>query len=83
MASRCSPMVEVGVYATRSDAELAQAALVAAGISSRLRADDAGGVYPFDLAGGARLLVDEADAEDAAAILADRPNPHGKEQRRR
>jgi hypothetical protein len=48
-------MVEVGVHATRSDAELAQAALVAAGIPSRLRAHDAGGVYPFDLAGGARL----------------------------
>jgi hypothetical protein len=32
-------------------------------------ADDAGGAYPFDLAGGARLLVDEADAEDASAVL--------------
>jgi hypothetical protein len=74
-------MVEVGAYATRSDAELAQAALVAAGIPSRLQADDAGGAYSFDLAGGARLLVDEADAEDAAAILADRSHPHGKEQR--
>jgi hypothetical protein len=74
-------MVEVGAYATRSDAELAQAALVAAGIPSRLRADDAGGAYLFDLAGGAHLLVDEADAEDAAAILADRPHPHGREQR--
>jgi hypothetical protein len=76
-------MVEVGAYATRSDAELAQAALVTAGIPSRLQADDARGAYPFDLTDGARLLVDEADAEDAAAILADRPNPHGKEQRRR
>jgi Putative prokaryotic signal transducing protein len=74
-------MVEVGAYATRSDAELAQAALVAAGIQSRLRADDAGGAYPFDLTGGARLLVDEADAEAAAAILADRSHPHGKKQR--
>jgi uncharacterized protein YbjT (DUF2867 family) len=32
-------------------------------------ADDAGGAYPFVLAGAARLLVDEADAEDAAEIL--------------
>jgi hypothetical protein len=62
-------MVEVGTYATRSDAELARAALVAAGIPSRLRADDAGGAYPFDLTGGARLLVDEADVELAAEIL--------------
>jgi hypothetical protein len=62
-------MVEVGTYATRSEAELAQAALVAAGVRSRLVADDAGGAYPFDLAGGARLLVDEADAQLAAEIL--------------
>jgi len=41
----------------------------AAGITSVLAADDAGGAYPFDLSGGARLLVDEGDAEDAAALL--------------
>jgi hypothetical protein len=71
-----SAMVQVGAYPTRSDAELAQTALAAAGIPSVVAADDAGGAYPFDLTGGARLLVDEADAEDAAAILADRPNGH-------
>ena len=65
-------MVEVGVYRTRSDAELAQAALAAAGIQSEIAADDAGGAYPFDLSGGARLLVDEMDAEDSAAILSGR-----------
>jgi Putative prokaryotic signal transducing protein len=63
-------MVVVGTYATRTDAELAQAALAAAGVESRLLADDAGGAYPFDFAGGPRLLVDEADVELAAAILA-------------
>jgi len=47
-------MVEVGTYATRSEAELAQAALVAAGVTSRLVVDDAGGAYPFDVTGGAR-----------------------------
>ena len=62
-------MVEVGAYPTRSDAELAQGALAAAGIPSVLASDDAGGAYPFDLTGGARLLVEEADAEDAAAVL--------------
>ena len=64
-------MVEVGSYNTRTDAKLAQTALTAAGIESLVAADDAGSLYPFDLSGGARLLVDEADAENAAAILAD------------
>jgi hypothetical protein len=67
--TRRPPTVEVGIYPTRSDAELAQAALTAAGIPSVLEADDAGGAYPFDLTGGARLLVDEADAEVAAAVI--------------
>jgi len=68
-------MIEVGIYPTRSDAELAQAALAAVGIRSVLSADDAGGAYPFDLSGGARLFVDEADAEGAAALLrTDRPD---------
>ena len=62
-------MIEVGAYPTRSEAELAQGALAAAGIRSEIAADDAGGAYPFDLSSGARLLVDEADAADAAAFL--------------
>ena len=74
-------MVVVGSYATRSDAELAQTVLTAAGITSVVAADDAGGAYPFDLTGGgARLLVDEADAEDAAAVLGDRSQELGEEQ---
>jgi Putative prokaryotic signal transducing protein len=74
-------MVEIGAYPTRSDAELAQTALAAAGITSVLAADDAGGAYPFDLSGAARLLVDEADAEDAAAVLSERPHANREEQR--
>ena len=70
-------MIQVGVYPTRSEAELAQAALAVAGIPSLLRADDAGGAYPFDLTGGARLLVEEADAEDAAAVLSEVSDPEG------
>jgi hypothetical protein len=73
-------MVEVGAYRTRSDAELAQTALAAAGIQSVVAADDAGGAYPFDLSGAARLLVDEADAEDAAAVLSEAPDENRKEQ---
>lgn len=66
-------MIQVGGYPTRSDAELAQTALTAAGIESVVTADDAGGAYPFDLSGGARLLVDDVDAEDAAAVLSGKP----------
>jgi len=66
-------MIQVGTYPTRSDAELARTALAAAGIRSLIAADDAGGAYPFDLSGGARLLVDETVAEDARALLSDRP----------
>jgi hypothetical protein len=74
-------MVQAGAYRTRSDAELAQSALAAAGIDSVVTADDAGGAYPFDLTGAARLLVDEADAEDAAAVLSGNPHAHREERR--
>lgn len=74
-------MVQIAAFPTRSDAELAQSALAAAGIQSEVASDDAGGAYPFDFSGGARLFVDEADAEDAAAILAEPPQPDGREQR--
>ena len=72
-ASRRGATVQVGTYPTRSDAEFAQTVLAAAGIPSFVNSDDAGGAYPFDLTGGgARLLVDETDAEAAAAILSER-----------
>jgi hypothetical protein len=64
-------MIEIGAYPTRSDAEVAQGALAAAGIASVISADDAGGAYPFDLSGGARLLVDDTDAEAALSLLSD------------
>jgi hypothetical protein len=59
----------VGTYATRTDAEVAQATLASEGIVSVLQADDAGGAYPFDLSGAAHLLVDRRDAERARAFL--------------
>ena len=74
-------MIQVGAYTTRSDAELAQSALAAAGIQSVVTADDAGGAYPFDLTGAARLLVDDVDAEDAATVLSGQPNARRKERR--
>ena len=72
-------MIQIGAYPTRSDAEFAQSALAAAGIQSLVTADDAGGAYPFDLTGGVRLYVDEADAEDAAEVLSGRPTERKKQ----
>ena len=66
-------MIEIASYPSRSDAELAQSALAAAGIKSVIAADDAGGAYPFDLTGGAHLLVEDEDAEDAATVLSGEP----------
>ena len=66
-------MQPIGTYPTRTDAELAQSALAAAGIASEIAADDAGGAYPFDLTGGVRLLVEADDAEDASSVLSGRP----------
>ena len=43
------------------------------------RADDAGGAYPFNLSGAARILVDEADALNAAEVLVV-PKDQGRDQ---
>ena len=61
--------VPIRTFATRSDAEVAQGVLASAGIASSLSSDDAGGAYPFDLSGGAQLLVDEDDVEAASELL--------------
>ena len=61
-------MIEVGRFATRTDAEFARALLAAAGIPCVLSPDMAPGAL-IDLSGGARLLVAEADADDAAAVI--------------
>jgi hypothetical protein len=73
-------MVQIAAFPTRSDAELAQSALAATGIQSEVVSDDAGGAYPFDLTGGARLLVDEADAAAATEVLSGRPPADPEEQ---
>jgi hypothetical protein len=62
-------MVEVGRFATRTDAEFARSLLASAGIPCVLAPDEAAGAYPIDLSGGARVLVADADAYDAAVIL--------------
>jgi hypothetical protein len=64
-------MIEVGTYFTLLDAQLAQTALGAAGIQSAITPDGAGGLFPFDVSGGTRLLVDDVDADAALALLND------------
>lgn len=62
-------MVEVGRFDTRTDAGFARSLLAAAGIPCVLAPDEAAGAYPIDRSGGARVLVADADADDAAVIL--------------
>ena len=62
-------MVEVGRFDTRADAEVGRRLLAAAGIPCVLAPDERDSTFPVDLSGGARLLVAEADAEDATTIL--------------
>jgi hypothetical protein len=65
-------LIPIGTYATRSEAEIVEGLLTSAGIAASIRADDAGGAYPFELSGGAQVLVDESDAEAASQLLAAR-----------
>jgi len=62
-------MVEVGRFHTRTDAEYARSLLAAAGIPCVLAPDEVAGAYPINRSGGARVLVADADASDAAVIL--------------
>jgi hypothetical protein len=62
-------MTEVGKFETRDEAERARTVLARAGIPSVLTPDEPGSDDPLMRAGGARLLVAEADAEAASAIL--------------
>ena len=67
-------LVCVQSFRTRAEAELAQAALEAAGIHATVRADDAGGTQPALVftTGGARVLVPLAEAARARAHLGGR-----------
>jgi Putative prokaryotic signal transducing protein len=65
-------LVTIGTYTTRTEAEIVEGLLESAGISASIRADDAGGAYPFEFSGGAQVLVDESDAEAASQLLAER-----------
>jgi hypothetical protein len=65
-------LIPIGTYATRTEAEIVEGLLESAGISASIRADDAGGAYPFEFSGGAQVMVDESDAEAASQVLAER-----------
>jgi hypothetical protein len=69
--------VSVATFPSRDEAEVARGLLTSAGIDARVTSDDAGGAYPFDLAGGAQVLVDERDLAAATELLAPgrRPGP--------
>jgi Asp/Glu/hydantoin racemase len=62
--------IPITTYATRTEAEIVEGLLASFGIAASIRADDAGGAYPFVLSGGAQVLVDESDAEAASQVLA-------------
>ena len=64
--------ITIGSYGTRDEAEIVQGLLASAGIDAFIRADDAGGSFPFALSGGAQVVVDENDAAAASEILADK-----------
>jgi Putative prokaryotic signal transducing protein len=70
-------LVVVGDFLNRIDADVARSALEASGIESFVSADDAGGVQPGLWMEGVRLLVLEAYADRALAVLNEEPQePH-------
>ena len=62
--------VTVGTYSTEVEAQVAQAALEANGVSSIILRDDAGGMLPsLHILANVKLAVDEEDAGLAREIL--------------
>jgi hypothetical protein len=73
ISAKVGRLIAIGTYGTRDEAEVVQGLLASAGIGASIRADDAGGAYPFVLSGGAHVLVDESDATAASELLAAEP----------
>jgi hypothetical protein len=67
-----SRAVPIGSFATRTEAEIVIGLLESERIAASISTDDAGGAYPFEFSGGARVLVDESDAKAAREALARR-----------
>ena len=70
ISAKVGQLIAIGTYGTRDEAEVVHGLLAAAGIDASIRADDAGGAFPFVLSGGAQVLVDESDATAASELLA-------------
>lgn len=63
-------MLEIAIYGSRLEAELAKQQLQAAGIAVMVGSDSAGGMIPsLGAAEGHRLLVRAADADRATEVL--------------
>jgi hypothetical protein len=72
ISAKVGGLITIGTYGTRDEAEVVQGLLASAGIEALIRADDAGGAFPFVLSGTAQVLVDESDAAAASELLANR-----------
>jgi hypothetical protein len=72
--------ISIGTFPSRIEAETVQGRLASAGIAAWVATDDAGGAYPFDLSGGAQVLIDESDLEQPRRFLP--PEPTRLEPRR-
>ncbi len=62
--------ITIRTVTTRTEAELVRGLLDSAGIPAWISTDDAGGVYPFQLSDGARVMIREADQDAAESVLA-------------
>jgi hypothetical protein len=61
----------IRVFPSRLEAEMARGLLESFGVRSWIRADDAGGVYPFQLSGrGVQLMVEDRSEEQVRRVLA-------------
>lgn len=70
--------VTVATFESRDEADIAVAALAAAGIGAMVVADDEGGLNPgFYADYGVRVVVAPGDDEDAAAVLDEISEPNG------
>ncbi len=62
--------IAIRTVATRTEAELIRGLLESSGIAAWVSTDDAGGVYPFQLSDGARVMIRESDHDAAERVLA-------------
>lgn len=63
-------LVCVRTYFDRAEANIAKSVLAGSGIDSFIKADDEGGMLPFQLGGsGLELMVKQDDLEKAREIL--------------